>query len=283
MAQDLVEVGTEEGFLFLSSKQLVDEEICWQFGMTGSLPSSSQYVIVEKDVNLQSAAETRRKRGGCGSRLADLELELQLKGHKEVSSECGSLCCPYCEQKKLIDSSVGLFDRGAVGNATPLQNQYHKRQQRSSEGTGMVCSNSAESSSVVGKPARLGSALCLSQARARNAEKLASEALIEKEELAKLFFKEANTCRTYKKRIQLLELENLWLKRNVENDSEVCVELPSYFITSASRHCKFYKRGFSKDSSLAQGTLGLAFALGLSCASAGFVIGCCMGLAGLSH
>ncbi|MCO5575351.1 hypothetical protein L7F22_029151 [Adiantum nelumboides] len=56
------------------------------------------------------------------------------------------------------------------------------------------------------QPEKLGEALCHSQTRARNAEKLVSDIVIEKEKLAKLLFKEANTCRTYKERAQLSQL-----------------------------------------------------------------------------
>ncbi|MCO5606053.1 hypothetical protein L7F22_060240 [Adiantum nelumboides] len=131
------------------------------------------------------------------------------------------------------------------------------------------------------QPEKLGEALCHSQTRARNAEKLVSDIVIEKEKLAKLLFKEANTCRTYKERAQLLELENMRLKTHNDHGKEV----PAAYcnVSELSAHCKFYQKGMSKGGASLLGTVGLAFALGLSCASAGFMIGCYMGLFVLSQ
>eukprot|EP00250_Pteridium_aquilinum_P003871 c14146_g2_i1 orf=79-561(+) len=129
------------------------------------------------------------------------------------------------------------------------------------------------------EPEKLGAALCYSQTRARNAEKIATEVLQEKEKLAKLFIKEANTCRVYRRRVHLLELENLWLKKHSEEG-----ELSGYFNASGLRYSNIYKMGSSQGGPSVPGSFGLAFALGLSCASAGFImIGCCMALIGLSH
>lgn len=382
MSRDQGAVGVEEGFLLLSNKQLVDEELCWQFGSTSSLACSSQYILVEKDPNLEFTAATTRKNRDCGKQ-ADIELEWQWIVHEQESSKCGLLSCPYCKEKKSNDSSNALYHEAVRGTRSTesrsaqlfssellaancavkgfnhwhvhesghlcsVVSQNHRQhitrpfssqgdsitanhsehdpqelkithlssmpsskcigdqvllserfqsapqlhvvssnlqnqQQNSFEDRSISWSKNSNRGNALAKPEKLGAALCHSQTRARNAEKLASEALIEKEKLAKLVFREASTRRMYKKRGHLLELENLWLKTHVKDDSGMGCELPAYFNASDSRHCKFYKKGFSKDSSSVPGTIGLAFALGLSCASAGFVIGCCMGLIGLSH
>lgn len=370
MSRDQGAVGVEEAFLLLSNKQLVDEELCWQFGSTSSLACSSQYVLVEKDPNSKFTAVTTRKNRDCG-RQADIELEWQWIVHEQESSKCGLLSCieknvnnsstesrsaqlfssellaancairgfnhwhvhesdnlcsvvsqnhqqhitqPFSSQGSSLTANPSEHDQQqlkiahlssmpsikctgdqvllsqrfqsapqSLGASSNLENKHYKLRQNSFEDRSASCSKNSNRGSALAKPEKLGAALCHSQTRARNAEKLASEVLTEKEKLVKLIFREASTCRMYKKRVHLLELENLWLKSHVKDDSEMGCELPAYFNASASRHCKFYKKGFTNDSSSVPGTIGLAFALGLSCASAGFVIGCCMGLIGLSH
>lgn len=151
----------------------------------------------------------------------------------------------------------------------------------------------------------LGEALCHSQTRARQAEKLAAQALQEREKLAQLLFRESWTARTYKQWVQTLELENMWLKMCSENDMEVWMgnefsdpsnasepivinpykhvrkrvsrkKMQQHFPTSwQGRH---HKHGCVPENNVwLRCTIGLAFALGLSFAGAGLMIGWSMG------
>lgn len=152
----------------------------------------------------------------------------------------------------------------------------------------------------------LGEALCHSQTRARQAEKLASQALQEREKLAQLLFRESWTARTYKQWVQTLELENMWLKmcsseidmdfwvsdgfRRSLNASEQLVINPYRHVRKrASQRKMLYpfstplqgkhrRHGCPPDKSAwLRCTIGLAFALGLSFAGAGLMIGWSMG------
>eukprot|EP00250_Pteridium_aquilinum_P032927 c4964_g1_i2 orf=204-1739(+) len=151
----------------------------------------------------------------------------------------------------------------------------------------------------------LGEALCHSQTRARQAEKLAAQALHEREKLAQLLFKESWTARTYKQWVQTLELENMWLKMCSGNDMEVWMGKdfsgPSNVseqiainpwkhvrkrVSRKKTHHHFpapwqgrhHKHGYDpEDNVWLRCTIGLAFALGLSFAGAGLMIGWSMG------
>ncbi|KAI5063888.1 hypothetical protein GOP47_0020558 [Adiantum capillus-veneris] len=157
----------------------------------------------------------------------------------------------------------------------------------------------------------LGEALCHSQTRARQAEKLAAQALQEREKLARLLFRESWTARTYKQWVQTLELENMWLKMCSGRDMEVWMGKELSEISSAAEQIvsnplkhigkrasrkkthhhlpsawegRHHKHGSVPESSVwLRCTIGLAFALGLSFAGAGLMIGWSMGWILLSH
>ncbi|KAI5075616.1 hypothetical protein GOP47_0009692 [Adiantum capillus-veneris] len=150
----------------------------------------------------------------------------------------------------------------------------------------------------------LGEALCHSQTRARQAEKLAAQALQEREKLARLLFRESWTARTYKQWVQTLELENMWLKMwdmevwmgkelsDISSAAEQMVLNPlkhntgkhasrkktHHHLLSAWEGRRHHKHGCVPESSVwLRCTIGLAFALGLSFAGAGLMIGWSMG------
>ncbi|MCO5570663.1 hypothetical protein L7F22_024390 [Adiantum nelumboides] len=157
----------------------------------------------------------------------------------------------------------------------------------------------------------LGEALCHSQTRARQAEKLAAQALQEREKLARLLFRESWTSRTYKQWVQTLEFENMWLKMCSGRDMEVWMGKELSDISSAAEQIvlnplkhlgkrssrkkthhhlsnawegRHHKHGSVPESSVwLRCTIGLAFALGLSFAGAGLMIGWSMGWILLSY
>lgn len=154
----------------------------------------------------------------------------------------------------------------------------------------------------------LGEALCHSQTRARQAEKLAAQALQEREKLARLLFRESWTARTYKQWVQTLELENTWLKMCSGSDMEVWMGKELSDISSTAEQIvispwkpigkrssrkkmhhhlwegKHHKQGSVPESGVwLRCTIGLAFALGLSFAGAGLMIGWSMGWILLSY
>lgn len=165
---------------------------------------------------------------------------------------------------------------------------------------------SAGCTSVTGRGSdMLGEALCHSQTRAREAERVAAQALKEKEKLVNLLFREAYTSRTYKHLFQILETENMRLKMHRRNESGIwmedtfldpCFTLKS-FANSRWKHIgkrasrkrmrhhlytlwqsKGRDRGWIFEGNVVVGcTIGLAFALGLSVVGAGLMIGWSMG------
>ncbi|KAI5068641.1 hypothetical protein GOP47_0016986 [Adiantum capillus-veneris] len=299
--------GIEKGFWFVSTPQLDDEELSWQFGSSTSF-SYSQYVVVDRHPGLCLNGEGRKTKVCGRSANAELGWDLLAREGSAVLS-CPEQRVDYysnaCRDKAFEGgASLKSQDVKNLGSSTKSVNSQSKRY-------GSPCpAQNAQPPEVdlqdlphklargslqrrqvsfvnlegpAEQPEKLGEALCHSQTRARNAEKLAIDVLVEKENLSKLLFREANTCRTYKERAQLLELENTWLKTH--RDEHATEVVPAYCdVSELSAHCKFYQKGMSKGGcSSLLGTVGLAFALGLSCASAGFMIGCCMGMFGFSQ
>ncbi|CAK9882877.1 unnamed protein product [Sphagnum jensenii] len=158
----------------------------------------------------------------------------------------------------------------------------------------------------------LGEALCHSQTRAREAEKKADQTLQEYKKLSKLFFQEASLSLTYRQWVTSLQAENTRLKMYVKNQQAAAWLQRRFFSPFAalerlsSNHWKKFgkkqahhqtHRHFSaiqpdKDSPpgnvpasyrqtgagiIVGCTLGFAFALGLTLASAGLVLGWSMG------
>jgi hypothetical protein len=158
----------------------------------------------------------------------------------------------------------------------------------------------------------LGEALCHSQTRAREAEKKADQTLQEYKKLSKLFFQEASLSLTYRHWVTSLQAENTRLKMYLKNQQAAAWLQRRFFSPFAalerlsSNHWKNIgkkqarhqtHRHFSaiqpdKDpppgnvaasyrktgAGIIVGcTLGFAFALGLSLASAGLVLGWSMG------
>ncbi|KAF8412100.1 hypothetical protein HHK36_000055 [Tetracentron sinense] len=125
-------------------------------------------------------------------------------------------------------------------------------------------------------------ALCHSQTRAREAEKAAQKAYIEKEHIIKLFFRQASHLFAYKQWFQLLQLENLCLQLK-NKDQPISTLFP---VLLPWMPYKGRQLGKSKRKS-AKGKQGpprydiskyaVAFAVGLSIASAGLLLGWTMG------
>ncbi|XP_024535983.1 uncharacterized protein LOC112348131 [Selaginella moellendorffii] len=142
----------------------------------------------------------------------------------------------------------------------------------------------------------LGEALCRSQTRAREAEKRAAEAVSERDQLLKLFFREASVSLTYKHWVRYLEAENSILRRQEEElgeqwpqDEDAAFDKMDQQHSSSLKRSsdpskqhqegmRSKKRSRQSDNSMVLGcTVGLAFALGVSLAGAGLVFGCTMG------
>ncbi|KAF3432800.1 hypothetical protein FNV43_RR23902 [Rhamnella rubrinervis] len=129
--------------------------------------------------------------------------------------------------------------------------------------------------------AQLLEALCHSQTRAREAEKAAKQAYIEKEHIITLFFRQASQLFAYKQWIQLLQLENLCLQLK-NNNEPISGLFPLPWIPCKGRQMKKGQNGAEKRS---QGKprfeisckSAVAFALGLGLASAGLLLGWTMG------
>lgn len=151
----------------------------------------------------------------------------------------------------------------------------------------------------------LGEALCHSQTRAREAEKKVQQAYEQQERLVRLFFREASQSLTYQHWVTSLQIENMWLRKFAPNESlawlhRSFVDPFSTMGRMSSRSWKAldkdYARrrmehnlsamhekdtvdlGESHSNDIVMGcTLGIAFALGLSLAGAGLMIGWSMG------
>lgn len=147
-------------------------------------------------------------------------------------------------------------------------------------------------------------ALCHSQTRAREAEKKVQQAFEENERLMRLFFKEAYLAFTYRQWITSLQSENMWLRMSPRHQPMTWLHNYNVFnpFSTLEKLSSKHWKGFGQDvhaqyhinqnlcdmwhdkSSLYLGDptnimMGytLAFALGVSMASAGLVLGWSMG------
>eukprot|EP01018_Ginkgo_biloba_P023136 Gb_31873 [translate_table: standard] len=148
----------------------------------------------------------------------------------------------------------------------------------SSDGKNKTWSDGKQSFDTDGDKARLLEALCHSQTRAREAEKAAAQAFLEKEQLLKLFLKEASHLFAYRQWLQLLQIESLCLQIKSKEQSVPWDQLSALFpvfpwkplkhkqwTNSKTRHNKRHKCGRRKPDI---STWALAVALGLSLAGA---------------
>ncbi|XP_062120080.1 uncharacterized protein LOC133834473 isoform X2 [Humulus lupulus] len=131
--------------------------------------------------------------------------------------------------------------------------------------------------------AQLLKALCLSQKRAREAEKAAKQAYSEKEHIITLLFRQASQLFAYKQWLQLLQIENICLQLKSKNQP-----IGNLF-PSVKAPCKGSSRQAQKGHQHRAGKKRqgkpqheinksvVAFALGLGLASAGLLLGWTMG------
>ncbi|XP_031095618.1 uncharacterized protein LOC115999829 [Ipomoea triloba] len=118
-------------------------------------------------------------------------------------------------------------------------------------------------------------ALCHSQTRAREAEKLAQQACDEKEHVVNLFFKQASYLFAYRQWLQILQLETLCLQfRNKDHG-------PSPFKGKRVRKGQGHRRPPPRRKQgiprIKLNSCSLAFAVGFSLAGAGLLIGWTLG------
>lgn len=154
----------------------------------------------------------------------------------------------------------------------------------SSESTNKTWSESRLSFESDGDRAQLLEALCHSQTRAREAEKAAARAFSEKEQLLRLFLKEASHLFAYRQWIRLLQTETLCLQIKSNEESVSQDQLGALFpwrsmkhrqwAGSKASHNKRHKIGRKKFDITAW---AIAVALGIGLAGAGLLLGWSMG------
>ncbi|KAI3835589.1 hypothetical protein MKW98_027501 [Papaver atlanticum] len=126
--------------------------------------------------------------------------------------------------------------------------------------------------------AELLEALRHSQTRARDAEKAAQQAYHEKEDIVKLFFKQASHLFAYKQWLQLLQLENICLQLKNKDQPIFPMDLP--WMPNIGRQGKKDKQRPKKGKRNPLKYIGryaFAFAVGLGLAGAGLLLGWTMG------
>ncbi|XP_022878605.1 uncharacterized protein LOC111396396 isoform X1 [Olea europaea var. sylvestris] len=117
--------------------------------------------------------------------------------------------------------------------------------------------------------AQLLEALCHSQTRARDAERLAQEACDEKEHIIDLLFRQASYLFAYRQWLQILQLETVCLqlrKKNLPNSTSFLprVKRKGRILRTHKQSCNISK-------------CAVAFAVGLSLAGAGLLVGWTIG------
>lgn len=124
--------------------------------------------------------------------------------------------------------------------------------------------------------AQLLEALCHSQTRAREAEKVANQACAEKEHVVKLIFRQASEIFAYKQLLHLLQLENMYLQfRNNENESASSVFSEIFTPKMRKSWPKSSRRKRAKRARTRYdvGRYAIVFALGLGIIGAGLFLG----------
>lgn len=127
-------------------------------------------------------------------------------------------------------------------------------------------------------------ALCHSQTRAREAEQLAQQAYNEKEHVIKLFFRQASHLFAYRQWLQILQLEALVLQLRNKDEQDNSINYSTFFPIILSKGRKLKKFRYNKPIKRKPGKgkcktnkSAVAFALGLSLAGAGLLLGWTMG------
>ncbi|XP_010266582.1 PREDICTED: uncharacterized protein LOC104604051 isoform X2 [Nelumbo nucifera] len=131
--------------------------------------------------------------------------------------------------------------------------------------------------------AQLLEALCHSQTRAREAEKAAQKAYTEKEHILKLFFRQASYLFAYKQWFQLLQLETLCLQLNKGQQISTLFPVVLPWMPCKARQLRKGRHKAAKRNRVRGPSrydfsrYAFAFALGLSLAGAGLLLGWTMG------
>lgn len=134
--------------------------------------------------------------------------------------------------------------------------------------------------------AKLLEALCHSQTRAREAEKAAKQAYTEKEDLLKLFFRQASQLFAYKQWLKLLQLEALLLESK-ESDPSLFTTFPDLLPWMPQNPRKLHKN-WQKSAKAKRrkrvlggnndiGRYCVAFAVGFTLVGAGLILGWTVG------
>jgi len=121
-------------------------------------------------------------------------------------------------------------------------------------------------------------ALCHSQKRAREAEKAAQEAYKEKDHIVMLFLRQASHLFAYRLWFQILQLENFCLKLK-NNEHPTSVQFPTAPFKRRQKRKGRHKASKRKSSPPGHKICKsvVAFAVGLSLAGAGLLLGWTMG------
>lgn len=133
-------------------------------------------------------------------------------------------------------------------------------------------------------------ALCRCQTRAREAERLASQAYAEKEQIGKLFFQQASHLFAYKQWLQLLQLENHQLQNKINDssykngdDNDQLYPVPFAVDRKSGKLNKMKKNPTRRKHIRKQTTcdyiskLGVGFAIGFGLVGAGLLLGWTVG------
>ncbi|XP_016433889.1 uncharacterized protein LOC107760365 isoform X2 [Nicotiana tabacum] len=204
-------------------------------------------------------------------------------------------CSQCCGQVSVTEKEF-LDARDCYSGQRPSQSQYKRlcvgkgcsthgsRQTESDDNlsTAKVPSDETQPRSSDLNKAQLLEALCHSQTRAREAEQLAQQAYNEKEHVIKLFFRQASHLFAYRQWLQILQLEALCLQlrnKDEQNSTNFSPFLPLVPIKGRKLkkcRCKPIKRKPAKDKCKINMS-AVAFALGLSLAGAGLLLGWTMG------
>ncbi|KAK9749539.1 hypothetical protein RND81_02G133000 [Saponaria officinalis] len=129
--------------------------------------------------------------------------------------------------------------------------------------------------------ANLLEALCRSQTRARQAEKAAKQAYTEKDDILKLFFRQASQLFAYKQWFKLLQLENLLLQSGKHilslSSPFPCTSKKPHNVRKtwqkSSKAKKRKRRSYKNDI----GKHAVAFAVGFTLVGAGLILGWTVG------
>ncbi|XP_051121423.1 uncharacterized protein LOC127244885 [Andrographis paniculata] len=295
---DLMDLVSSDSLLLERSKKLSSEVDSHWIGLKKTEP---WWHAGDKDelasLVSQTSSHDIRDNDGPGAQTFHVEkIDNQVDSFDQLNEQIANeaiLNAADCSQGSVTSSSLGKFqtkqglmdclqqESGVTYSFTDDANTTSSNKEGSNT-TRTDSSDAQESTTSALSRAQLLEALCHSQTRAREAEKLAQTACNEKDHVINLFFQQASSLFAYRQWLRLLQLESLCL--HLRSKSQLPPLIPPSFLPWARNNGTIARKNRHRAAKKKQGKqrchvrkCAIAFAVGLSLAGAGLLVGWTIG------